>query len=936
MRKMLYLWLFLPFFVWGLTGGVHYGSAFVLGILCILTWGFVEYSSGEYFKRRIFTETSCFCIAPYRGMGILGWGLLLMIGVTLVTLIPLPDAVLSFLSPMAWKLYGEVHALLGEEGWGYLTASRGRTLYGLFHLCGFFAVYTVFLRLGESQRFLRHFGHMLALMGGIGAVWVLSCHFGVPLSFGATGTHSAFHIGRVANANHASGVFVLLSLCALGAIFNKRHQEAWARRGLWAFLYVIFGVCVIVLQSRAALFSWLFGHVFFACFEIMRRRECRIRFVLGVLCGLFVVSAVAGGLASSSLTAIQNEMAETALSFDGEEVSENGLTSKTQIYGDFPAILRDWPMGIGRSSFGDVYPAYQSFWYAKRFRHVENEYLELILEYGLFFGILFVVLFLVSLVRWGFKASRESEADEIVVGLVCGLAAIGLQNGFDFGLRYWTVGFVFFASAGVVDGRFRRFQYGRKRRNAGVLASNLDSGAFDAPNSGEAKALVEACPTPEVGGRGAMGALPQWRRVFERISNKIRFVGVFVYIVGVGVCVWNYDSALLWQSDGGIDALRAALLPVAPIENGDNTGGNTGQARRLAENAQDLRQAPPNQGAPSSLSWREDFIDLKHFLPPSSYAQVRRGLRDSACSDQIRVAVGRQFSRRGERVDGALRQQLWAEARRWYESALARAPKTPRTRLLLGKICEGMGDLGCAQTQYLMLADACHCYVTSAMTAYSDLSVPDRILPTDPVAQEALVQALIAQEKTGEASGVIEKIADNTRRAKLFYMLYRHLGYDALADAVMESLLARVSESRPLQFALVKFKAESFIQRKMYRELIAYLEEIEPNYLSDSEYWRYRLYGVLWYGTALGTESYRRKATELLIRVYPYRQTSRQWKIAYALGQAKFGLETKRYGQARRFSEEVLRIDAKNREAVRILEALEVLDKRENGEKRFP
>ena len=405
---------------------------------------------------------------PFHGFGLFGWLLLAMMFLTAVSLIPLPLGLLDILSPSAANWYREAWSLAGlDRSWGYLSAATGRSAFALWGLIGYFGIYVFALRLGGTRGNLQKISYVLAVAGFIMLGMLGLKYFGITISFGSKGETSAWHIGLPVNSNHAAGVFAFLSMMSLGNFTSKRHKNALARRGLWLLLYALFGIAMILLKSRGALFAWGCGHIIVILYYLANAKE--IKWKTGaILLGTFGIILVAVTLiAAPTIGSIKAEFQETDISFStSEETPEYGQQvqqqlNKTQLYADFVQMGRDWGRaGTGRSAFSEVYPSYQSFAFPKRFRHAENEYWEILLEFGWFWGTVCLVIGAIGLYLYLRKFWHEPKERGLVLGILAGIIVLLIQNLFDFSLRYWTTGMLFWLGCGVLEARRRRWQFG--------------------------------------------------------------------------------------------------------------------------------------------------------------------------------------------------------------------------------------------------------------------------------------------------------------------------------------------------------------------------------------------------------------------------------------------------------------------------------------------
>ena len=400
--------------------------------------------------------------------------LLFMITCSLCSLIPLPLDILSVLSPKSAAIYAESDSLANMGNsftWGYLTAAPGKTAYALVMLCGFLGIFLTTSAITSERKVMNRLMRAMAVAAACIVAMLALRYAGFGISFGATGQTSPMHIGIPVNPNHTSGVMALMALMALGTSFSQRHHEANARRGIWLLVYIAFSFALIMLKSRGAILGWALGHIVLFAGLWLSKHRVALKHSLIVFACLFALIIAVVFVSAPVISSIKAEFEETPISFETDNLemsADDEATqkqfSKTQMYGDFWQMSKDWwRTGTGRSAFADIYPQYQSFPFPKRFRHAENEYWEIILEYGWICGLIILILGLagiLSIIKTFLKSPDERAS---IYGLIAGVAAILIQNCFDFNLRYWTVALPFWISCGILEGRRRRWKLGKPK-----------------------------------------------------------------------------------------------------------------------------------------------------------------------------------------------------------------------------------------------------------------------------------------------------------------------------------------------------------------------------------------------------------------------------------------------------------------------------------------
>lgn len=456
--------------LWGLTTGVHWATAMFLTVLAVFAAIFVSILGWRRCKG-LSTGSDDFIAKnemPFHGFGLFGWLLLVMMFLTVMSLIPLPMGILELLSPAAADWYRESWNVAGmDRNWGYLTTSTGRSAFALWGLIGYFCIYVFTLRLGGTRGNIQKISYILAGMGGL-LLGILGLKYlGISISFGAKGETAGWHIGLPVNTNHSAGLFAFLSMMSLGNFTSKRHKNSAARRGLWLLLYALFGIAVFLLKSRGALFAWGCGHIIVILYYLANTKEIKWKSGAILLSAFGAILIAVTLIAAPTIGSIKTEIQETDISFQtsedtpeyGEQVQQQ--LNKTQLYSDFVVMGRDWGRaGIGRSAFSEVYPSYQSFSFPKRFRHAENEYWEILLEYGWFWGSICLLLGAVGLYLFLRRFWHQPKERGLVFGILAGIIVLLIQNLFDFSLRYWTTGMLFWVGCGILESRRRRWQFG--------------------------------------------------------------------------------------------------------------------------------------------------------------------------------------------------------------------------------------------------------------------------------------------------------------------------------------------------------------------------------------------------------------------------------------------------------------------------------------------
>ncbi len=187
------------------------------------------------------------------------------------------------------------------------------------------------------------------------------------------------------------------------------------RRGLLLFAIIYCFLALTALfatASQAAAFAGMAVAVLGAAMIFFRQRSLRL--------GLGITAALAG-LAYFGIT--QRYRSESiGLDPIRDEAFQTTLA----------AAFANLPFGTGFGSFLNVYKVYETTIYPAQVNHAHNEYLELLLEGGLFTGFL-IAVFLIYFVRLFMKSHRDN------LPALIGLMMILLHSLVDYPLRTFAI-----------------------------------------------------------------------------------------------------------------------------------------------------------------------------------------------------------------------------------------------------------------------------------------------------------------------------------------------------------------------------------------------------------------------------------------------------------------------------------------------------------------
>lgn len=351
--------------------------------------------------------------------------LVLSVGLPLVQLIPLP--------PSLWQgLPGRELALQSRElvgasqDWFPFTLDRGRTMTALLALIGPLAViFAVFARPAITGR------HFLLLIVGIA---LLNFAFGA-LQF-ATSSDALVLYGSRADgrfygffANHNSaGLLMVIGLCALVGFWQAKPRSG-AHSAALGFIGILLVIGVVLTNSRSSTALLLFPLSWCGWLALRRLWKFEPRRRLAILgIGAVVLAGLGAAVASNE------RLGATWERYGDLEDSRPDIWEDT-VYG----IERYWPLGSGMGTFDEVFQVEESLetLVAGRAGRAHNEYLEIVLEAGLF-GALLVLAWITYLAFRTFRGLRTVHAP-VTLAAAMGLVCIALQALLDLPLRNMTL-----------------------------------------------------------------------------------------------------------------------------------------------------------------------------------------------------------------------------------------------------------------------------------------------------------------------------------------------------------------------------------------------------------------------------------------------------------------------------------------------------------------
>jgi O-antigen ligase len=358
----------------------------------------------------------------------------LAVVLTAVQLIPLPNALLDALDATGNELRNDGAALAGTAPWHTISLDPPGTLRGLAFLVTLLGVALFGLRIASSER-----GRYLLLAGV-----AVTCG----LAAAVTGLHALLNLhslygiyelqhatpqilGPLLNTNHLGGLMAVGAVMSVGLVFYQR--QAAQLRVLWVVIMIGCSATAMASLSRGATLALCLGVattiVLLFAGRLGAASDPGSRPRRALVNEVPITIVIAFGLA----VAVFTTAGKVADQLDNTSLSELGQPlSKYQAWSSSFALVKEAPwLGIGRGALEPAFTRVHEPSAYITFSHLENEYVQAIVEWGIpgaiALGLVFAWCIVLALKRW-----RDGPLAAGAIG-VC--AAIMFQSSVDFGVE---------------------------------------------------------------------------------------------------------------------------------------------------------------------------------------------------------------------------------------------------------------------------------------------------------------------------------------------------------------------------------------------------------------------------------------------------------------------------------------------------------------------
>jgi putative inorganic carbon (HCO3(-)) transporter len=364
-------------------------------------------------------------LAKYK-TSILIW--LAFLFICLLQILPLPASLIELISPN--RLSNHLN-LASPMPWYYLSTDLGQSQISFIKSLGYFCVFLSCLVLIDNEKHIRRLLLVLLLSGTFQAIYgvleVLSgSGFSLVFDFPINGPAT----GSFVYKNHFANFLLLCLSAGIGLMvidieINKSQQSRDWRISLISTLLssktlvrlclAIMVIALVMSRSRmgnVAFFSAIIGvSVFTLLLDRKKSKGLGILIVSMLIIDLFIVSQWFG------LDKVQQRLAATSLS---QEKRDEVVLDSLPIVKNHPII------GTGAGSYYSVFPGYKKSIINSFYDHAHNDYLQMLIEYGVlgfvFLGLLVLFSFIKAITALKKNASPISKG----TAFACLLAFLGM------------------------------------------------------------------------------------------------------------------------------------------------------------------------------------------------------------------------------------------------------------------------------------------------------------------------------------------------------------------------------------------------------------------------------------------------------------------------------------------------------------------------------
>ena len=252
-----------------------------------------------------------------------------------------------------------------------------------------------------------------------------------------------FFLSTFVNPNNLGSLFGMICPVALGYSLIAKELEIRLR---FALIFVLLSLGVFLSLSKGAILAWIFSTIFFLIvLGVSKFKKKGV--VATVLALVMIVLFVAFSFFHKPL---ERELLSYSWSEPFQEKKMEMAQSAIKTIKMFPLT------GIGRGTFGEFYPGVTEEPLHHTYHFVENEYLQLVVDFGIPIAVLLLLLISLSGINLLFVGDTRYKEKALNISLLISIVFAALHANVDFNLQTMGVALPFWTLFSIAITRNRR------------------------------------------------------------------------------------------------------------------------------------------------------------------------------------------------------------------------------------------------------------------------------------------------------------------------------------------------------------------------------------------------------------------------------------------------------------------------------------------------
>lgn len=335
-------------------------------------------------------------------------------------LIPVPILWIKVISPKWFELFNRYHPDMNFLNWTAISIYPYATLTALLKLTSYFTLFFLVCCSMRREDVKPILYYLLFIGLAIGCLGFVQKNIKPDSLYGFIKVpwYAMHPYGTFFSKNHFAGFESLCLIPFLAIIQIYQKQKKYVLSVLGTLLFFIGFMLMVYAGSSGGIIAFIAGVSFFYFLLLVKKFHSWDQIVPLVLLIVFSAGAVMTAIFfwQSPFQALIADFADWG--------------QRPKLFSDGLLIIKDFPiMGVGLGCFRYIFPLYQTFKSPYVFHHVENEYIEMIIECG-FFGLIFMVTALICYLWFIYRILKKesSETALMAIGMVSAMTAILIHN----------------------------------------------------------------------------------------------------------------------------------------------------------------------------------------------------------------------------------------------------------------------------------------------------------------------------------------------------------------------------------------------------------------------------------------------------------------------------------------------------------------------------